>query len=73
MVSGLNIKNLKALGLGIMSILLVGCQDTIPNRALIDSSAQTTGGTTGGDNGIVTVVRPDNAVKFKPWQGHYLR
>jgi hypothetical protein len=66
MDSGLNIKKLKAIGLGIMSILLVGCQDTIPNRALIDSAAQTTGGTTGGGSGIVTPVRPDNAIKFKP-------
>jgi hypothetical protein len=52
--------------LALISILLVGCQDTIPNRALIDGAAQTTGGTTGGDSGIVPVVRPDNAVKFKP-------
>lgn len=64
MVSRFNIKNLQALCLGIMSIMLVACQDTMPNRALIDDAAQTTGGTTGG-GGIVVAVRPDGAVKFK--------
>ena len=65
MNSKLNITNLKAFCLGIMSILLVGCQDTMPARTLIDGSAQTTGGTTGGGGGIVPVTRPDGAVKFK--------
>ena len=66
MVSGLNIKNLKALCLSIMSLLLVACQDTIPNRALVNSADQTTGGTTGGATEPVEPVRPENAVKFKP-------
>lgn len=65
MVSRLNIKNLKALCLGIMSLTLVACQDTMPARTLIDGSAQTTGGTTGGGDEIVEVVRPDGAIKFK--------
>jgi len=66
MDSRLNIKYLKALCLGIMSIMLVGCQDTLPKRALIDDSSQTTGGTTGGGGGDTPAVRPDKAIQFKP-------
>ena len=66
MVSRLNIKNLKVICLGIMGLLLVGCQDTMPGRSLIDDAAQTTGGTTGGGGGVdVAPLRPDGAVKFK--------
>jgi len=63
MVSRLNIKNLKAICLCSLSILLMGCQDTIPNRSLIDDAAISDGGTTGGNTTPVT--RPTNAVKFK--------
>jgi hypothetical protein len=41
----------------------MGCQDTIPNRSLIDDAAIADGGTT-GDN-TTPVTRPDGAVKFK--------
>ena len=64
MLSRLNSKNLKAICLGIISVMLMGCQDTIPNRALIDDSALTTGGTTGGAE-PTPLVRPTDAVKFK--------
>lgn len=65
MVSRLNINNLKALCLMIMGLVLMGCQDTMPARSLIEDAAQTAGGTTGG-GGVIPVTRPDGAVKFKP-------
>lgn len=56
--------NLLAMALLFMSTILMGCQDTIPARGLIEDGAigTTTGSTTGG---VVTTERPDNAVKFK--------
>lgn len=56
--------NLLAAALLIMSTILMGCQDTIPARGLIEDGAigTTTGSTTGGG---VTTARPDGAVKFK--------
>lgn len=65
MLSRFNHIILKAMCLCFISVTLVGCQDTIPKRGLIDDSAQTTGGTTGGGGGVVVVTRPDGAIQFK--------
>lgn len=61
-------QKLAGLGLLMMSMILVSCQDTIPQRGLItpDAAQSTTGGTTGGGSGDEEKSkRPDGAVKFK--------
>lgn len=64
MHSRLFVNNFTAICLIIMSTILMGCQDTIPKRGLIEDAAQsgTTGSTTGGSTAS---ARPDGAVKFK--------
>jgi hypothetical protein len=67
MVSRLKKSFLPTLSLLMMSLILVACQDTIPQRGLItpDAAIGDTGGTTGGGSGDDKTARPDGAVKFR--------
>lgn len=67
MSSRYNILDLKTVFLLVMGVILMGCQDTIPNRGLIsDSSIVPGGGTTGSTGGgVPPVLRPTSSIKFK--------
>lgn len=66
MVSRLKKTLLQALALGLMALMFVSCQDTMPARSTITpDNLQTTGGSDDGADDDTIVGRPNNAVKFK--------
>lgn len=65
MTSSRNSRFIMAACLMLMSVLLVGCQDTIPKSDLVENASQSTGGSTGGEI-PKTITRPTGAVRFKP-------